>query len=187
MISFPGRTTPATRSLTGIEHAWNSGWRRERDSSRPRRPWSRRGQRPHCGLCLHPPFESFPIYVTKEAPKLGAFFVGAEKGIRTLDTVPRIHDFQSCALDQLSHLCTARVAPWLYYNNRFQNASNILFLPGGFLRLCSSLLDAKSNYRFVCTFYVRFFLFSEPVRNLQLTNTLHTDNIIRNELFHFQR
>lgn len=29
---------------------------------------------------------------------------GGEKGIRTLDTVPRIHDFQSCALDQLSHL-----------------------------------------------------------------------------------
>ena len=31
---------------------------------------------------------------------------GGEKGIRTLDTVPRIHDFQSCALDQLSHLST---------------------------------------------------------------------------------
>ena len=31
-------------------------------------------------------------------------FSGGEKGIRTLDTVPRIHDFQSCALDQLSHL-----------------------------------------------------------------------------------
>ena len=31
-------------------------------------------------------------------------FFGGEKGIRTLDTVPRIHDFQSCALDQLSHL-----------------------------------------------------------------------------------
>ena len=30
--------------------------------------------------------------------------LGGEKGIRTLDTVPRIHDFQSCALDQLSHL-----------------------------------------------------------------------------------
>ena len=26
--------------------------------------------------------------------------LGGEKGIRTLDTVPRIHDFQSCALDQ---------------------------------------------------------------------------------------
>ena len=33
------------------------------------------------------------------------FFDGAERGIRTLDTIPRIHDFQSCALDQLSHLC----------------------------------------------------------------------------------
>ena len=31
---------------------------------------------------------------------------GGEKGIRTLDTVPRIHDFQSCALDHLSHLST---------------------------------------------------------------------------------
>ena len=36
---------------------------------------------------------------------------GGERGIRTLDTVPRIHDFQSCALDQLSHLsirCSTR-------------------------------------------------------------------------------
>ena len=34
------------------------------------------------------------------------FLFGGEKGIRTLDTVPRIHDFQSCAFDQLSHLST---------------------------------------------------------------------------------
>ncbi len=30
----------------------------------------------------------------------GRYLFGGEKGIRTLDTVPRIHDFQSCALDQ---------------------------------------------------------------------------------------
>ena len=42
----------------------------------------------------------------KKSPKFWDFF-GGEKGIRTLDTVPRIHDFQSCALDQLSHLSTA--------------------------------------------------------------------------------
>ena len=38
--------------------------------------------------------------------------VGGEKGIRTLDTISSIHDFQSCALDQLSHLsmgCSGRV------------------------------------------------------------------------------
>ena len=28
------------------------------------------------------------------------FYFGAERGIRTLDTIPGIHDFQSCALDQ---------------------------------------------------------------------------------------
>ncbi len=33
---------------------------------------------------------------------------GAEKEIRTLDDVPAIHDFQSCALDQLSHLCNVQ-------------------------------------------------------------------------------
>ena len=31
--------------------------------------------------------------------------MGAGTGFRTLVTVPRKHDFQSCALDQLSHLC----------------------------------------------------------------------------------
>ena len=35
---------------------------------------------------------------------------GGEKGIRTLVTVPRKHDFQSCALDQLSHLSAMRLA-----------------------------------------------------------------------------
>ena len=29
---------------------------------------------------------------------------GGETGIRTLVTIPSKHDFQSCALDQLSHL-----------------------------------------------------------------------------------
>ena len=36
-------------------------------------------------------------------------FCGGELGIRTLDTVPRIHDFQSCAFDQLSQLSKRNV------------------------------------------------------------------------------
>ena len=31
---------------------------------------------------------------------------GGEKGIRTLEYIPALHDFQSCAFDQLSHLST---------------------------------------------------------------------------------
>ena len=45
------------------------------------------------------------MFSYRELPLLGTFLFGAEKGIRTLVTVPRKHDFQSCALDQLSHLC----------------------------------------------------------------------------------
>ena len=37
----------------------------------------------------------------------GAIFFGGETGIRTLETLPRLHDFQSCAFDQLSHLSIA--------------------------------------------------------------------------------
>ena len=48
---------------------------------------------------------------------LSAFLFGGEKGIRTLDTVPRIHDFQSCALDQLSHLSAS--AAILHYSRAF--------------------------------------------------------------------
>ena len=36
-----------------------------------------------------------------------AYFFGGETGIRTLETLPRLHDFQSCAFDQLSHLSIA--------------------------------------------------------------------------------
>lgn len=32
------------------------------------------------------------------------FSFGGEKGIRTLEYIPALHDFQSCAFDQLSHL-----------------------------------------------------------------------------------
>ena len=31
-------------------------------------------------------------------------FLGGERGIRTLERIPPLHDFQSCAFDQLSHL-----------------------------------------------------------------------------------
>ena len=51
--------------------------------------------------------QSNPSSKQKIRPRRGRIFCGAERGIRTLDTIPGIHDFQSCALDQLSHLCTA--------------------------------------------------------------------------------
>ena len=47
------------------------------------------------------------ITAKQKATLTGGFLFGGEKGIRTLDTVPRIHDFQSCAFDQLSHLSIA--------------------------------------------------------------------------------
>ena len=48
---------------------------------------------------------------------------GGEKGIRTLDTVPRIHDFQSCALDQLSHLSTFNYSVFPADMHDFQSAT----------------------------------------------------------------
>ena len=77
--------------------------------SRARR--ARSGRSSGAPLALHSllrPSNPSPFHVTKRAPELGAHFVGAERGIRTLDTIPSIHDFQSCALDQLSHLCKVR-------------------------------------------------------------------------------
>ena len=41
-----------------------------------------------------------PSSQQKIRPRMGRIFCGAERGIRTLDTIPGIHDFQSCALDQ---------------------------------------------------------------------------------------
>ena len=55
------------------------------------------------GRSLLSPFSFMPK--SKNPFKRRDFSFGAEKGIRTLVTVPRKHDFQSCALDQLSHLC----------------------------------------------------------------------------------
>ncbi len=46
-------------------------------------------------------------------PKFATAVFGGEKGIRTLVTVPRKHDFQSCALDQLSHLSGSRKANFI--------------------------------------------------------------------------
>ena len=49
------------------------------------------------------------------------FFVGGEKGIRTPDRVTPIHDFQSCAFDQLGHLSVADCSTLDYYTLfRFQ-------------------------------------------------------------------
>ena len=53
------------------------------------------------------PFESLPLLSQKYKNTLkGVFIFGGEKGIRTLEYIPALHDFQSCAFDQLSHLST---------------------------------------------------------------------------------
>ena len=56
---------------------------------------------PAVGLCPDSSGQKIP-------PLLRWYFCGGEKGIRTLDTISSIHDFQSCALDQLSHLSIRR-------------------------------------------------------------------------------
>ena len=98
-------------------------WRRERDSSGgtgavppPARGTKKTSTgRFFASLRSAVPFESLPLSLHKQkAPLLGTFLFGAEKGIRTLVTVPRKHDFQSCAFDQLSHLCKP-----LKYNTTF--------------------------------------------------------------------
>lgn len=49
------------------------------------------------------------------------FSYGGEKGIRTPDRVTPIHDFQSCAFDQLGHLSVADCSTLDYYTLfRFQ-------------------------------------------------------------------
>ena len=70
------------------------------------------------------PFESLSLLCPKSKNpfKRRGFSFGAEKGIRTLVTVPRKHDFQSCALDQLSHLCKL-----LDYNTPFRVALQAKF------------------------------------------------------------
>ena len=52
------------------------------------------------------PFESLPLFIpkTKQTPLWVSVLFGGEKGIRTLEYIPALHDFQSCAFDQLSHL-----------------------------------------------------------------------------------
>ena len=90
-------------------------WRRERDSSGDTgavSPPARGTKKPFTGWffaspCSAVPFSSLSLLCLKKQKSLRkkGFSFGAEKGIRTLVTVPRKHDFQSCALDQLSHLC----------------------------------------------------------------------------------
>ena len=90
-------------------------WRRERDSSGDIgavSPPARGTKKPFTGWffaspCSAVPFSSLSLLCLKKQKSLRkkGFSFGAEKGIRTLVTVPRKHDFQSCALDQLSHLC----------------------------------------------------------------------------------
>ena len=90
-------------------------WRRERDSSGDTgavSPPARGTKKPFTGWffaspCSAVPFSSLYLLCPKSKNpfKRRDFSFGAEKGIRTLVTVPRKHDFQSCALDQLSHLC----------------------------------------------------------------------------------
>ncbi len=40
-------------------------------------------------------------FVEKKTLAKASVFSGGERGIRTLETLSRLHDFQSCALDQL--------------------------------------------------------------------------------------
>jgi hypothetical protein len=47
-------------------------------------------------------------------------FFGGESGIRTLDTLTGIHDFQSCALDHLGELSKNNSV----FSLRFQRALN---------------------------------------------------------------
>ena len=70
-------------------------------------------------------------WVYKKAPTKGALLFGGKKGIRTLDTVPRIHDFQSCALDQTQpsfHTLWRLIGnspnrAYVWYNKACENAS----------------------------------------------------------------
>ncbi len=65
---------------------------------------------PHARVCFSepaaPPLPARKKHNKKPLPEDKGS--GAEKEIRTLDDVPAIHDFQSCALDQLSHLCNVQ-------------------------------------------------------------------------------
>ena len=70
-----------------------------------------------------------------EALNLG-FLLGAERGIRTLGTFYRTHDFQSCALGQLSHLCTP-----IFYRK-----SNIIIKMTILQRFISKLLRNRFLY-----------------------------------------
>ena len=49
-------------------------------------------------------FEPSNSLQQKRTPK-GVLFAGAESEIRTLEPCYRLHDFQSCALDQLGEFC----------------------------------------------------------------------------------
>ena len=66
---------------------------------------------------------------------------GGEKGIRTLDTVPRIHDFQSCALDQLSHLSTRRE----YYTPSARILQDYFFISRSSIVGLQYILDSKKK------------------------------------------
>ncbi len=67
--------------------------------------------------------------------------LGGEKGIRTLDTVPRIHDFQSCALDQLSHLSTRRE----YYTPSARILQDYFFISRSSIVGLQYILDSKKK------------------------------------------
>ena len=132
-------------------------WRRERDSSGDTgavSPPARGTKKPFTGwffasLCSAVPFSSLsPLCLKSKNPfKRRDFSFGAEKGIRTLVTVPRKHDFQSCALDQLSHLCKP-----LDYNTPFCVALQAKFAlaPPKALSLDNPVC-ARHNYaRIIC-------------------------------------
>ena len=132
-------------------------WRRERDSSGDTgavSPPARGTKKPFTGWffalpCSAVPFSSLSLLCLKSKNpfKRRDFSFGAEKGIRTLVTVPRKHDFQSCALDQLSHLCKP-----LDYNTPFYIALQAKFAlaPPKALSL-DNPARARQNYaRIIC-------------------------------------
>ena len=114
-VLCPNHKTYSSLRLLSLQKKGFFLWRRERDSSGDTgavSPPARGTKKPFTGWffaspCSAVPFSSLSLLCPKSKNpfKRMDFSFGAEKGIRTLVTVPRKHDFQSCALDQLSHLC----------------------------------------------------------------------------------
>ena len=85
-----------------------------------------------------------------------SFFVAERKGFEPLRALGALHDFQSCALDQLSHLsiffCAAPDCMSYYSNTNFKcQALFCIFLQKN-LRWARCMQNVRANCIF-CTFY----------------------------------